>query len=93
MSSLSALPPMSSSAAASTSTVCCASCYLVLKDPHVACQVCNVKGNALKICTDCFAKGREFGEHRSYHSYTLVKSDFRCVVVDQEPLKLQEVLE
>ena len=39
-------------------------------------------GKTAKICTDCFARGREFGGHRAHHRYTVVKSDFSLLEPD-----------
>ena len=32
--------------------------------------------SAVNICSPCFAKGKEFSTHKSYHDYTIVKRDF-----------------
>ena len=32
--------------------------------------------SAVNICSICFAKGKEFLTHKSYHDYTIVKRDF-----------------
>ena len=45
------------------------------------CESANNK--TARICTDCFARGREFGEHRAHHRYTVVKSDFS--LLEMEP--------
>ena len=32
--------------------------------------------SAVNICSICFAKGKEFSTHKSYHDYAIVKRDF-----------------
>lgn len=63
---------------------CCFGCHLLLKEPYIECQDCLGKP---VVCTDCFSKGREFGEHSSGHSYKVhtlilitkfIKDDLNC---------------
>jgi len=70
------------SSAPSTTSECCACCHLLLKDPHIRCQDCESTSKTAKICTDCFARGREFGSHLAHHRYTVVKSDFSLLEPD-----------
>jgi len=72
-----------SSSTTCSAAECCACCHLLLKDPHIRCQDCeSSSGKTAKICTDCFARGREFGGHRAHHRYTVVKSDFSLLEPD-----------
>ena len=48
----------------------------------ISLQDCESTNKTAKICTDCFARGREFGDHRAHHRYTVVKSDFSLLEPD-----------
>lgn len=73
---------------------CCSSCHLVLHDPFVRCHGCE-QDDKVFICVECFAKGREFGQHRNDHDYSIVKSDFSVVDPDwtaQDEMQLLSAL-
>eukprot|EP00095_Tigriopus_kingsejongensis_P010389 maker-scaffold1615_size33485-snap-gene-0.11 protein:Tk10389 transcript:maker-scaffold1615_size33485-snap-gene-0.11-mRNA-1 annotation:"transcriptional adaptor 2a" len=71
------------------SSECCASCYLVLRDPYIQCQECS---HVTLICTDCFAKGREFKKHRNNHEYSVVKNDFHVLDPDWSAQEEKELV-
>ena len=60
---------------------CCKGCHLVLRDPHVLCQECPAP-EAVRICSECFAKGRQFGDHLRSHSYSIATKDFALLADD-----------
>lgn len=49
----------------------CANCYNELNSPYIHCVNCNIN-----ICSSCFAKGIDFGTHKSDHPYSVFKEDF-----------------
>ena len=76
-----------------SSNDCCSGCHLVLHDPYVQCHVC--LNNSLKLCLECFAKGREVLGHESSHDYTIIQSDFSLLDPDwtaQEEMQLLNAL-
>lgn len=53
--------------------ISCPKCSLTLQTPYVLCKQCP---GLVKICTQCFSKGAEFGIHENDHAYTIVRDDF-----------------
>ena len=92
---------------------CCDSCHLVLHEPFVLCHdlkcnqhsdegdsspsVTNHASSQVYICSQCFAKGKEFSGHKNYHDYSIVKADFPLFDsewnADEEMLLLNALLQ
>ena len=92
---------------------CCDSCHLVLHEPFVLCNdvQCNNKNDqvtssssdtisnssTVNICSQCFAKGKEFSKHKNYHDYSIVKRDFPLLAsewnANEETLLLNALLQ
>lgn len=50
----------------------CLICFEALTEPYVRCGECD----GVDMCTACFAKGGESGEHSNNHSYKIIRDDF-----------------
>lgn len=86
---------------------------MVLHEPFILCHdfkcnqqsnegdsspsVTNHESSQAYICSQCFAKGKEFSEHKNYHDYSIVKTDFPLFDsewnADEEMLLLSALLQ
>lgn len=68
-------------------------CDSVLGDRHIHCHDCV---SSCEVCLNCFSHGAEFGEHRSDHSFSVVRNDLSILTCDwtasQEVQLLDSVL-
>ncbi|KAL4223106.1 Transcriptional adapter 2-alpha [Mactra antiquata] len=57
---------------------CCFYCVSLLMEPYIKCATCvkTEERGAVTLCLHCFAKGVEFDQHQSDHSYSIVKNNF-----------------
>ena len=57
----------------------------------------NIGFTQVYICSQCFAKGKEFSQHKNYHDYSIVKTDFPLFDsewnADEEMLLLNALLQ
>ena len=92
---------------------CCDSCHLVLHEPFISCNdfkcnrlsenessPSNISSHSelqVYICSQCFAKGKEFSQHKNYHDYSIIKTDFPLFDsewnADEEMLLLNALLQ
>lgn len=55
----------------------CTNCGSDLGDKYIHCHGCNCE-----VCLNCFSRGAEFGEHRSDHSFSVVRNDLSVLTCD-----------
>lgn len=49
----------------------CSNCLCELVPPYIFCVLCDAN-----VCALCFSQGVEFGNHKSDHSYRIIRDDF-----------------
>lgn len=54
--------------------VLCFICKCIVYEPYIRCAECNII-----LCVQCFASGKEQGEHQNNHDYTIIKNDFPII--------------
>lgn len=73
---------------------CCFYCKTLLIEPYIQCATCEKTAcyGAVTLCLHCFAKGVEFDNHQSDHSYTIVKNNFPLIERDWTALEEMQLL-
>ncbi|GIY12559.1 transcriptional adapter 2-alpha [Caerostris extrusa] len=62
----------------------CPICGILLQEPYIFCVECNHS-----FCLQCFAKGREYENHRNNHPYTVMRNNFS--LFDSEWMASEEI--
>ncbi|GFS34579.1 transcriptional adapter 2-alpha [Trichonephila inaurata madagascariensis] len=62
----------------------CPICGIFLQEPYIHCTECNSD-----ICLQCFAKGKEYGEHKNDHQYSVMRNNF--VILNSDWMAYEEV--
>ncbi|CAL1263186.1 unnamed protein product [Larinioides sclopetarius] len=65
-------------------SIVCPICGIFLQEPYIRCVECHHS-----FCLQCFAKGREYENHKNNHSYTVMRNNF--TLLDSDWLAYEEI--